>query len=187
MAQDRREHLVRTALDLFCRDGFHATGIDRILAESGVAKMTLYMHFRSKDELILAVLRRRDEEFRNWFIRAVEHRAKTPRARLLAVFDVIGDWFAEPDFTGCTFVNAAAEYGGPDDPIHANAAEHKRLVRSYIRALAEAAGANQPDALANALNLLVEGAITMAYVAGERDAAQRAREAAETLVAAAMP
>lgn len=187
MPQDRREHLVQTALDLFCRDGFHATGIDRILSESGVAKMTLYKHFRSKDELILAVLRRRDEEFRNWFIRTVEKRAKTPAERLLCLFDVLGDWFAQANFTGCTFINAAAEYGEADDPIHASAAEHKRLVRTYIRDLAAAAGAADPDTLANALTLLLEGAITMAYVAGEKDAARRARDAAAVLIDAALP
>jgi len=187
MALDRREHLVQTALDLFCRDGFHATGIDRILTESGVAKMTLYKHFRSKDDLILAVLRRRDEEFRNWFVRAVERSADTPRARLLALFDVLGVWFAEKTFSGCTFINAAAEYGHADDPIHASAAEHKCMVRSYIRDLAQAAGARDPDDLANALNILIEGAITMAYVVGERDAAARARGSAETLIAAAIP
>ena len=187
MGRDRREHLVQTALDLFCRDGFHATGIDRILSEAGVAKMTLYKHFRSKDELILAVLRRRDEEFRNWFMRAVESRADTPRARLICLFDVLGEWFAQTDFTGCTFINAAAEFGAADDPIHASAAEHKRLVRSYIRELAEAAGAVDPDALANALNLLIEGAITMAYVAGEKTAAVRARDAAVVLIDAALP
>ena len=187
MALDRREHLVQTALDLFCRDGFHATGIDRILSESGVAKMTLYKHFRSKDELILAVLRRRDEEFRHWFVRTVERRAKTPRERLVCLFDVLGEWFAETNFTGCTFINAAAEYGEADDPIHASAAEHKRLVRSYIRDLAKAADAADPETLANALTLLIEGAITMAYVAGEKDAAQRARAAAAVLIDAALP
>lgn len=187
MAQDRREHLVQTALDLFCREGFHATGIDRILTESGVAKMTLYKHFRSKDDLILAALRRRDEDFRNWFIRAVERRAETPRERLIALFDVLGEWFAQKTFTGCTFINAAAEYGRDDDPIHASAAEHKKLVRSYIKGLAASAGASDPDALANALTLLMEGAITMAYVCGEKDAAARARDTAETLVASSLP
>ncbi|MDJ0935396.1 MAG: helix-turn-helix domain-containing protein, partial [Kiloniellales bacterium] len=110
MTATRRDHLVDTAAKLFARHGFHATGIDRILAEAGVAKMTLYKHFRSKDELILAALRRRDEEFRNWFRRRVEARADAPRARLLAVFDVLAEWFEQPDFAGCTFVAAAAEF-----------------------------------------------------------------------------
>ena len=141
MASPKRDHLVATALVLFNRDGFHATGIDKILAEAGVAKMTLYKHFKSKDELILAVLRRRDEEFRNWFIRAVEARAKTPRARLLVVFDAIAEWFDGRDFSGCMFINASAEFAEADDPIHGAAAEHKRLILGYLREQAEAAGA----------------------------------------------
>lgn len=187
MAQDRRDHLIETALELFYREGFHATGIDKILAQSGVAKMTLYKHFRSKDELILAALRRRDERFRNIFVRAVESRAETPSARLLAIFDVLDEWFGSADFHGCMFINASAEYGRADDPIHAFAGEHKRLFKAYIRNLAEAAGAVDAEALAAALSLLVEGAIVMASVAGERDAAQRARQAAAILVAEAIP
>lgn len=186
MASSRRDHLVDTALALFCRDGFHATGIDRILAESGVAKMTLYKHFKSKDELILAALRRRDELWRNWFMRAVEGRAKEPRARLLAVFDVLDEWIGGKDFSGCVFINASAEFADHDDPIHCAAAEHKRLVKGYLRDAAAAAGAGDPDALATEIALLVEGAIVLAHVAGQTDAAGRARKAAETLVARAI-
>jgi AcrR family transcriptional regulator len=186
MPSSRRDHLVDTAVALFGRHGFHATGIDRVLRESGVAKMTLYKHFRSKDELILAVLRRRDERFRNWFVRAVERRGRTPRARLLALFDALGEWFAGPDFWGCTFINASAEFGDPDHPIHAAAAEHKRLVLGYVRGLAEAAGAPDPEALARQLMLLAEGAIVIAQVSGEAGAAAEARGAAEVLIAAAL-
>jgi AcrR family transcriptional regulator len=185
MASPKRDHLVATALVLFNRDGFHATGIDKILAEAGVAKMTLYKHFKSKDELILAVLRRRDEEFRNWFMRAVEARAKTPRARLLAVFDAIAEWFDGRDFSGCMFINASAEFAEADDPIHGAAAEHKRLILGYLREQAEAAGADDASTLAMELMLLMEGAIVMAYVAGETDSAARAKAAARTLLKAA--
>jgi AcrR family transcriptional regulator len=79
MAMSRRDHLVETALELFDRHGFHATGIDRILADAGVAKVTLYKHFSSKDDLILAVLRLRDERFREWFQAAVDHKAAMGR------------------------------------------------------------------------------------------------------------
>ncbi len=182
MASSKRDQLVDTALDLFCRDGFHATGIDKILAESGCAKMTLYNHFTSKDELILAVLHRRDETFRNDFRRKVEKRAKTPRQRLLAIFDVLGDWMASRGFDGCTFINASAEYGDRDDPIHTAAAKHKRLVGAYVRELAEAAGVKGPDALAQGLMLLMEGAIVMAYVADDPNAAANAKKAAGTLI-----
>lgn len=186
MPSSRRDHLVDTALTLFCRDGFHATGVNRILADSGVAKMTLYKHFKSKDELILATLRRRDERFRNWFMRAVERRTDEPRGRLAAIFDALEEWFGG-NFTGCMFINASAEFARDDHPIHAAAAEHKRLMLAYVRGLAEAAGADDPDALAYGLTLLAEGAIVMAHVAGDRSATRHAKAAAGTLVEAALP
>ena len=128
MPRNKREELVETALDLFMREGFHATGIDRILAEAGVAKMTLYHHFRSKDELILAALRLRDERFRNEFMRRVEKSGDDPALRLHAIFDVLGEMFDAKTSRGCTFINACAEYGDRDSAIHCIAAEHKRLV-----------------------------------------------------------
>jgi AcrR family transcriptional regulator len=182
MAVSRRDHLVDTALALFQRDGIGATGIDRILAEAGVAKMTLYNHFRSKDELVLAALRRSSERFRRAFARTVERRSADPRGRLLAVFDVLEDWFAGRAFRGCLFVNAAAEYRERDHPVHMVAAEHKRATLAYLRQLAAAAGARDADALAYALVLLMEGAIAMAHVAGSAEAAGRARDAAASLV-----
>ncbi len=186
MARGRRDHLVDTALELFAREGYHATGIDRILAEAGVAKMTLYNHFRSKDELILAVLRLRDERFRNWFMRFVESRAKAPRDRLLVLFDALAAWFAEPDFRGCMFINAASEFADPEDPIRGACTEHKRLILNYIRELARDAGAADPQALAEGLNLLAEGAIVMAQVGGDREAARKAKRAAQVLIDAAL-
>jgi AcrR family transcriptional regulator len=182
MASTKRDHLVETALDLFSRDGFRATGIDRILAESGVAKMTLYNHFRSKDELILAALRLRDERFRNRLMREVETRASHPAARLLAIFDVLGDWFGQEGFTGCAFINASAEFVDPDSAIHAAAAEHKRLIEAYVRGLTEDAGAADPTALARRLCLLIDGAIVTAQVCGDCQAGVHARAAAETLL-----
>ena len=186
MPSRRRDHLVDTALELFYRDGFHATGIDKILAEAGVAKMTLYNHFKSKDELILAALRRRDENFRNWFMRAVERRGTTPRERLLALFDVLDEWFRGPGFSGCMFINASAEFSRCEHPIHAASAEHKRLILDYVRKLTEAAGAGKPDELAQGLMLLIEGAIVLAHVMGERNAAVVARQPAECLIAQAV-
>lgn len=182
MGASRRDHLVETALKLFCRDGYQATGIDKILAEAGCAKMTLYNHFKSKDELILAALHRRDEQFRNAFMRAIERQAGTPRERLSAIFDVLQAWFEAPDFSGCMFINASAEFGDPDDPIHAAAAEHKRLILGYFRELAAAAAAADPDQLAEGLMLLMEGAIVMRHVAGQADAARRARASAQVLI-----
>ena len=182
MAASRRDQLIDTALELFYRDGFHATGIDRILAESGAAKMTLYKHFKSKDALILAALQRSGERFRGWLMCAVERRAETPRDRLLAIFDVLDEWFGRQTFHGCVFVNASAEYAEPDSPIHRACAEHKAVMLNDICSLAAAAGAGDPQALAEQLALLLEGAISLAHVCGKRDAARTARRAAEVLI-----
>lgn len=182
MASLRRDHLVGTALALFSKHGYHATGIDRILAESGVAKMTLYKHFRSKDELILAALRRRDEEFCRWFQAEVETRAATPHERILTVFDVLENWFKDPDFNGCCFIHAAGEYARKDDPIHVAAAEHKARILTYLRELAQTAGADDADDMARQLMLLVDGAIVAAHVSGDAAGARGARALAEALL-----
>jgi len=182
MAANRRDTLIETASELFNRDGYHATGIDRILAEAGVAKMTLYKHFKSKDDLILAALRHRDRAFRDRLARQVETRAETPAAQLLAVFDVLDEWFGERGFFGCMFTNAAAEYAAPQDPIHVAAGEHKHLILKYLRELAARAGATKPRELAAGLMLLAEGAIVMAHVAGERGAAKLAKRTARQLM-----
>jgi AcrR family transcriptional regulator len=188
MASGKRDHLVDTALELFYQDGFHATGIDRILETAGVARMTLYNHFKSKDELIVAALRRRDEKFRNWFMRTVERLASRPEDRLLAIYDALNEWFSNKDFCGCMFINASAEFGDPDDPIHMVATEHKQLVRRYLGGLVNDAGATEGEgeALADELMLLMEGAIVMAHVAGDHNAAGRARLGAQKLVRLAL-
>jgi AcrR family transcriptional regulator len=184
MPSSKREHLVDTAMELFYKNGFHATGIDKILAESGVAKMTLYKHFKSKDELILATLRKRDEKFRNDFMHDVESRAKDPKDRLIAIFDTLDDWFSSRDFSGCLFINAAAEYPEADCPIHNTCAENKRLIVHYITDLAAKAGAKDAKTLGQGLMLLMEGAVVMYYVGFQKDAAQQAKKSAQLLLKA---
>jgi len=186
MASTRRDQLIDTALDLFNRDGYHATGIDRILAESGVAKMTLYNHFGSKDGLIQAALARRDARWRAWFRDAVARRAETPRGRLLAVFDALDEWFTGPDFHGCMFIRAAGEYAALDDPIHAGAAAHQRLVLAELRDLTDAAGARHPARLAREIMLLALGAMIATQVNGPVGAGQAAKRAAAVLIEAAL-
>ena len=136
----------------------------------------------------MAALRRRDELFRSWFVHQVESRTSTARARLLALFDVYDDWLhSEASSHGCMFINATAEFADQDNPIHATAAETKRLVLGYVRDLAASAGAQAPQALATQLVLLLEGATVMAQVTGDRDAIWEAKKAAELLVRAALP
>jgi hypothetical protein len=132
-------------------------------------------------------LRRRDEEFRNWYMKRLEQLADDPRRRLLAIFDVLDQWFTGDDFNGCMFINASAEYSDAANPIHAAAAEHKRMILKYHRDLCVAAGAEDPDRLAMDLTLLGEGAIVWAQTTGDTDVARRARHCAEALVDVALP
>ncbi len=179
------DRLLNHASTIFEAKGFNAVGIDLLLAEAGVAKMSLYKHFKSKDGLVLAALRRRDQRFRETFAALVEARASEPRARMLAVFDVLSRWFERDDFRGCIFLNAAAEFPEANGPIRRAVAEHKAWLREYLGSLARAAGAPDPPTLAAELAVLVDGAIARAHAAGEADAATTARRAAEAIVRSA--
>jgi len=182
MRPTKRDELVQKALPVFYRHGFHATGMDRLAAETGISKTSMYKHFRTKEDLILAALRLRDEQFRNWFCRRTEERAATPRGQLLAMFEALGEWFARPDFQSCMFIKASGEYPEAGHPIHAQSAEHKRLIFVYVRELAKRAGARDPDALAHRLVLLQEGAIVTAHLGYIADPAGEARRAAKVLL-----
>ena len=183
MPSNRKQHLVETALKLFYQEGFHSTGIDKILAESGVAKMTLYKHFSSKDDLIRAVLEERDKRFREWFFGRVDELGKTPRERLEAVFDVLTEWIQGDDFRGCMFINAAAEFSSKDEAISKVASDHKVLMCEFMDGLVKEAGFPNPETLSYQLALLVEGAIVMGHVCGDKEAGVKAKEAALVLMA----
>lgn len=182
MRPSKRDELVRKALVIFYRQGFHATGMDLLVAETGISKTTMFKHFRSKEELILAVLRLRDEDFRNWLFRRMEE-AGDARAQLAAMFDALREWFEAPEFRSCMFIKAASEYPDPDHPIHAQSAEHKRLLFRQLQDIASEAGASDPAALARALLLLKEGAIVTAHLGHETDPAGDAKQVAEALLA----
>lgn len=179
-----KERILDAAAKLFVRDGFHATGIDTIVTEADVAKMTLYKHFESKDALIVEVLRRGDEKWRARFEAKVEQLAQTPEQRLLAVFDALQDWFEEDDFYGCTFINASAEYSMQRDnnKVLQVAEDHSNRVGEFIYGLAVAANAKDPKQLATHLGLLMEGAIVKAVTSGQPEVAQKAKEAAKVLI-----
>jgi len=189
--KSKRDELVETALRLFYTQGFNATGIDKILAESGVAKMTMYKHFKSKDELILAVLDRRDEQFRGWLTGEMDKASQNPRDQLLAMFDALEDWFKGRafkgmEFSGCAFINASSEFAKLDHPAHRIATRHKQSVLDDIAKRCEAAGAPAPLELAEQLALLKEGAIVTAQVRGLTNAAQIAKSIAKGLLDAAL-
>ncbi|GJL55380.1 MAG: TetR family transcriptional regulator [Nitrospirales bacterium] len=183
----KREQLLNTALELFARQGIHATGIDTIAEQSRVTKKTLYAHFHSKDELVLAVLRHYDGLARNEFMRHVERRGKTPQARLLAIFDVAQRWFQQNNFYGCLFINTIGEYSDADTPIRQICKEYKKLVKGYIRELCEQAGALDPNELAEELALILEGATVTAQVSQNPKTAHIAKRAAKALIDKAIP
>ena len=178
----RREHIVKVAIELFCEHGFHATGVDMIMREAKVSKKTMYNHFRSKDELILAALRQYDSLFRNNFVKQLEEIADTPKEKLLAIFDVCENWFKSQNFFGCMFINVVGEYSSPDSPFRDISKQFKNLMKSYILSLAEEADADDPKKLASEIGILLEGAIVTAQVSQDADAALSAKAMAETFI-----
>ncbi|MEQ8771140.1 MAG: TetR/AcrR family transcriptional regulator [Phycisphaerales bacterium] len=167
MPPSRREDLIDAAMRVFYRHGFHASSLDDIQKEGGISRPTLYNHFKSKDELIVAAMRRRDEIFRNKMMKFVESKGKTPRERLEAVFDFHEDWFAGTEFCGCMFINASAEFSLADSAPRRLAAEHKQEIVRYLSELCGAAGYDDPTDTAEQLNILIEGAIVAARVVGQ--------------------
>jgi len=159
-----------------------AAGIDHVIAEAGIAKSTLYRHFKSKEELIVAVLRRIDEQFRENMRQTVDRLAPQPRNKLLATFDFLEDWFNDQAFFGCPFMSAAGEYSERPSAVFREAAMHKRLVVAYFEELARAAQLNDPGSIAEKINLLHEGATAIAHITGNSDAARNAKVVAAKLI-----
>lgn len=180
---EKKDHLIETAARLFNARGYTATGVDQVIAESGIAKTTLYRHFGSKEDLIVAVLRRIDERFRDDMRRFVEAKSSDPCERLLATFDFLEAWFRDERFHGCPFVSAAGEHAPRGNPVFQEAMVHKRLVKAYFEDLARAAGLADPKRIAEEINLLHEGAVAVAHVTGDPEAARTAKETAARLIA----
>jgi AcrR family transcriptional regulator len=181
----KRAHLLETAWRLFYRDGYRTVGIDTLLAEADVAKMTLYKHFSSKDELIVAVIKKRSGEILAGLAAAVEAAGKSPKRRLLSIFDWLEVLFGSRDFSGCAFIRAISEYPDTNHPVHRAAWAHKRAVREMLIGLSRHAGAKSSAALADNLRLLIDGALVAAHATGKTSPAKVARAAAVHLLEAA--
>lgn len=160
-----KDILFQTAARLFYQHGYRAIGVDTIAAESGIGKMTLYRHYPSKDNLIVAYLHESNKAFWNNF-EQITKEAPTSREKLLAFFEALQDYVLSPACYGCPFLNIATEYPEADYPGHQVAIEHKQSVRARFNQLAEEAGARQPAELANALFLLMDGAYMAARMFG---------------------
>lgn len=176
-----RERVLDAAYELFSRRSLGSTGVDAVIAQAGVAKMTLYRNFRSKDDLALAFLERREERWTHgWLAAEATRRGATPAERLLAIFDVLGEWFAKEDFEGCTFVKFLLELD-PASSVRDASIRHLGNVRTFLGGLAAEAGIQDPDGFAHQWHILMKGS-TVSAVEGDREAAGRARGMGELLL-----
>jgi len=176
-----KDKVFQTAAHLFYQNGYRAIGVDTIAAESGIGKMTLYRHYPSKDNLIVAYLKDSDELFWSNF-EEITAGAPTSREKLLAFFQSLEDYVKTPECYGCPFLNVAIEFPATDYPGHQVALDHKQSVRVRFRQLAKEAGAKKPDVLADQLFLLMDGAYMAARMFGTKNPASHLADAARTLI-----
>ena len=176
-----RERALDAAEELFYGRGVQSVGMDDVRGTSGVSLKRLYQLFPAKEQLVEAYLERRDARWRGQLAAYVEGREE-PEERILAVFDWLGEWFGEPGFRGCAWLNAYGELGATSERVAAQVRSHKRAFREYLASLV--ATAALPGALAGQLFLLAEGAMVTAGVTGSAEPAAEAREAARRLLEA---
>ena len=177
-----RERIDQTAYELFSRRGVRAVGVDEVVARSGVAKMTLYRHYPSKNHLVLAFLRRREELWtRGWLQAEVERRGGPPGEQLLAIFEVFDKWFRRADFEGCSFINVMLEIDDQQHPVRLATVAHLATIRVFLGQLTAAAGVADPDDLARQWHVLMKGSIVAAGE-GDTEAALRARRIGQLLL-----
>ncbi len=176
-----RQRILDSSYELFSHRGIRDVGVDEVIETAGVAKATLYRHFPSKDELVLAFLERREELWTREFVEAgAESRGGTPEEQLLAIFDVFDEWFRREDFEACSFINVLLEMGNRHPAGNASV-RHLENVRSMVRRLAEEAGLRDPASFARSWHILMKGSIVSA-AEGDVDAAHRAQSIGRLLI-----
>lgn len=176
-----RERIVAAAFRLFYAHGIRAVGVDRIIAESGVAKATFYKHFPAKDALVVTYLDAVDVIWTRQLHDAAAAAGADPADQLVGMFDALTGACRREGYRGCAFINAAAETAA-GTPVHERTLAHKSAVRDWVRGLATDAGAADPDVLSRCLTLLLDGGLASGSVDGLPDAPLAAKEAARTLV-----
>ena len=179
-----RERVLEVAAELFYREGIRAVGIDTIIARSGVAKMSLYRNFASKDDLVVAFLEHRNAIYWAWFDSALALHPDDPRRQIADLFAALARRVTGPRYRGCPFINTATEFPDPDHPARAVCLANKRALRARLLDLATRVGARDPESLADQLHLLMEGAYASVQTLGSSGPAWRLPEAAAALVAA---
>ena len=177
-----RERILDSAYDLFSRRGIRAVGVDEVIRRAAVAKATLYRHFRSKDELVLAFLQKREQLWtKDWVETEARRRGETPEEQLLAIFDLFDEWFRNEDFEGCSFINVLLETNDRGHPVGRASAAYLENIRAVLRRLAEEADLREPEQFAHSFHILMKGSIVAAGE-GDRGAARRAQAMARLLI-----
>jgi AcrR family transcriptional regulator len=179
-----RQRILDTASEMFYRDGIRAVGIDAVIARSGVAKMSLYRNFPSKNALVTTWLEDRNGFFWRRWDKAQASRAGDPRGQLEAILDMIAATVSHPKWRGCPFLNTGTEFPEPSHPARAVILAHKRAVRERLRGLAAGARARDPDLLAQQLQLLIDGAYATGQSLGPGGPAKTVASAGRALIAA---
>ena len=175
------DRILETAYELFSRRGIRDVGVDEVIERAGVAKATLYRHFRSKDDLVIAFLKRREQRWTlDWVEAEARRRGSSPEEQLLAIFDAFDDWFRREDFEACAFINVLLELG-PEHPAGKASIRHLENIRWVVRGLAEEAGLRDTDSFARSWHILMKGSIVSA-AEGDLDAARRGRAMARLLI-----
>ena len=178
---EARQRILQSSYELFSRRGIRDVGVDEVIETAGVAKATLYRHFPSKDDLVLAFLERREQLWTREFVEAgAEGRGDTPEERLLAIFDIFDEWFRREDFEACSFINVLLEMG-TEHPAGGASVRHLQNIRSIVCRLAEEAGLRDPGSFAHSWHILMKGSIVSA-AEGDVEAARRARSMARLLI-----
>jgi AcrR family transcriptional regulator len=182
---DVRERILETASALFYRRGVRAVGVDLVVEEAGVAKTSLYRHFRTKDDLIAAFLHREDEDFWKCWDNTTQRHRSNAAAELEGQLKWIGERVSRPNYRGCPQLNVAAEFPDLDHPARAVATTHKKELRRRLRDLAERLRAKRPDELAAQLSLLINGAFVSSQMFSADEATPILLATSRAIVAAA--
>ena len=182
-ARDSREQVLQAAAELFNRDGLRGVGIDTIVSHAGVSKATVYRHFRSREELVLAVLRRHLDYNRLKLDELSGEPDATPVGRVLTVFERMEEWCARPGFRGSVFVTAAAEFGDHEHPVWKVIDENSQYIERWLRHQLELAGVPDPVALTRRLLILLQGVTAVVLLHGDAGFARVAREMADEYLA----
>ena len=181
---EARQRILDSAYELFSHRGIRAVGIDEILERAKVAKATLYRHFESKEELVLAFLDQREQLWtRDWVEKEARSRGNTPEEQLIAIFDAFDEWFHRDDFEGCSFINVLLEWADRNHPIGRASVLHLANIRTLLTTLATEAGLRDPETFAHSWHILMKGSI-IAAGEGDQDAAKRAKAMGRALIEA---